>query len=129
MIKYRKGYDIDYIRLIEMFTEAGSDVETDNFKDLVQMVENSALVLTACDFDYMVGFVQVEFDGKNALIRNVVVDSEYRDKDICKNMIDKVLTCYPGSKFTLKDDTKDDLLYESLGFKPDENSAGLYYKF
>jgi hypothetical protein len=76
MIKYRKGYDIDYIRLIEMFTEAGSDVETDNFKDLVQMVENSALVLTAWDFDYMVGFVQVEFDGKNALIRNVVVDSE-----------------------------------------------------
>ncbi len=47
MIKYRKGYDIDYIRLIELLNEAGSDVDTDNFKDLVQIVENSALVLTA----------------------------------------------------------------------------------
>lgn len=129
MIKYRKGYDIDYIRLIELFSEAGSAVETDNYKDLVRMVENSALVLTAWDFDYMVGFVRVDIDGENVLISNLVVDNEYRDKDICKDMINNVLSSYPGSRFTLKAEKKDGSYCESLGFKPDENGSGLYCRF
>ncbi|HHW23389.1 MAG TPA: GNAT family N-acetyltransferase [Clostridiaceae bacterium] len=129
MIKYRKGYDIDYIRLIELLNEAGSDVDTDNFKDLVQMVENSALVLTAWDFDYMVGFVRVDLTGENAIISDLVVDNEYRDMDICKNMIGNVLSCYPGSKFTLKADKKDGLICESLGFRPVEDGSGLYCRY
>jgi hypothetical protein len=115
MIKYRKGYDIDYIRLIDMLNEAGSDVDTDNFKNLVRMVESSALVLTAWDFDYMVGFVRADLDGNNVVISDLVVDNEYRDTDICKNMIDTVLSSYPGGILTLKAEKTNGFDYGSLG--------------
>lgn len=128
MIKYRKGYDIDYIRLIELIAESGSDVETEDFRKLVRMVENSALVLTAWDFDYMIGFVRADLDGNNVMINNVLVDNEYRDKDIGKNMIDSIISCYPGCKYTLKADRGDSSLYESLGFKPAGDRSGLYHK-
>lgn len=41
MIKYSKAKDIDTIRLIDLFTEAGWEDKTLNFKRLVSMVENS----------------------------------------------------------------------------------------
>lgn len=83
MIKYREGYEIDYIRLIELFAEAGmDDVQTD-FKQLSGMVESSKLVVTAWDYDYMVGFARLSYDeAVNGKINNVMVDSEYKDKGI-----------------------------------------------
>lgn len=103
MIKYRKGYDIDYIRLIELLTESGSETDTDDFKKLVQMVESSAMVLTAWDFDYMIAFARVVLSGSDGYITDLIVDSEYRDTDIEKNMIDNILSCYPDFSIRIKD--------------------------
>lgn len=105
MIKYRKGYDIDYIRLVELLTESGSDTAAYEFNKLVQMVESSAMVLTAWDFDYMVAFARVVFEGDDGYITDLVVDSEYRNMDIEKNMISNILACYPGRQIKVKDKT------------------------
>ena len=105
MIKYRKGYDIDYIRLVELLTESGSDTAAYEFNKLVQMVESSAMVLTAWDFDYMVAFARVVFEGDDGYITDLVVDSEYRNMDIEKNMISNILASYPDRQIKVKDKT------------------------
>jgi len=105
MIKYRKGYDIDYIRLIELLTESGSDTAAYEFNKLVQMVESSVMVLTAWDFDYMVAFARVVFEGDDGYITDLVVDREYRNMDIEKNMISNILASYPDRQIKVKDKT------------------------
>lgn len=105
MIKYRKGYDIDYIRLVELLTESGSDTAAYEFNKLVQMVESSAMVLTAWDFDYMVAFARVVFEGDDGYITDLVVDREYRNMDIEKNMISNILASYPDRQIKVKDKT------------------------
>ena len=105
MIKYRKGYDIDYIRLVELLTESGSDTAAYEFNKLVQMVESSAMVLTAWDFDYMVAFARVVFEGDDGYITDLVVDSEYHNMDIEKNMISNILASYPDRQIKVKDKT------------------------
>ena len=58
------------------------DVQTE-FKHLSGMVESSKLVVTAWDYDYMVGFARLSYDeAVNGKINNVMVDSEYKDKGI-----------------------------------------------
>lgn len=91
MIKYREGYDVDYIRLMELLEEAGREVEAKNFKKLVGMVEDADIVVTAWDFDYMVGFAQLSRCEGNDRIQNVLVDSEYRGKGIGKDLVNYIL--------------------------------------
>ncbi|HHU90506.1 MAG TPA: hypothetical protein GXZ22_05560 [Clostridiaceae bacterium] len=82
MIKYREGYEIDYIRLIELLEEAGqNDVPTD-YKHLSGMVEGSKTVVTAWDFDYMVGFARLPGDEDTTGRINIIVDNEYKEQGI-----------------------------------------------
>jgi len=82
MIKYRKGYEIDYIRLIELLSEAGFDDIPTNFKHLSGMVESSKSVVTAWDFDYMVGFARLPGDEEKDSKINIMVDNEYKNQGI-----------------------------------------------
>jgi len=83
MIKYRKGYEIDYIRLIELLSEAGFDNIPTDFKHLSGFVESSKSVVTAWDFDYMVGFARLPGDeGKDQKINIILVDNEYKNQGI-----------------------------------------------
>jgi len=82
MIKYRKGNDIDYIRLIEMLAEAGFDDIPTDFKYLSGMVESSKSVVTAWDYDYMVGFARLPGDEESNREINIIVDNEYKNQGI-----------------------------------------------
>ncbi|NLX64777.1 MAG: hypothetical protein GX022_08415 [Clostridiaceae bacterium] len=82
MIKYRKGYEIDYIRLIELLSEAGFDDIPTDFKHLSGMVESSKSVVTAWDFDYMVGFARLPGDEEKDSKINIMVDNEYKNQGI-----------------------------------------------
>jgi len=82
MIKYRKGYEIDYIRLIELLSEAGFDDIPTDFKHLSGMVESSKSVVTAWDFDYMVGFARLPGDEEKDSKVNIMVDNEYKNQGI-----------------------------------------------
>ncbi len=83
MIKYREGYEIDYIRLLELFAEAGMDDVPTDFKQLSGMVESSKFVVTAWDYDYMVGFARLtEDDSAMGNTASVMVDKEYKDMGI-----------------------------------------------
>lgn len=127
MIKYRKGYDIDYIRLVELFTEAGWEDKTTDYKRLFAMVENSTLVVTAWDFDYMVGFARLTCDeAYNGQINNVVVDNEYQNRGIGKELIRQILSYNPRITYLLRADRTNEDFYLSLGFEPAEHA--LIYK-
>jgi hypothetical protein len=86
MIKYREGYEIDYIRLIELLAEAGRDDVPTDFKHLSDMVENLKIVVTAWDFDYMVGFASLSGDEEINGKINVMVDNEYKNQGIEKEL-------------------------------------------
>lgn len=123
MIKYRKGYDIDYIRLIELFNEAGWGEKTTDFKRLSSMVENSTLVVTAWDFDYMVGFARLTCDDAfNGQINNVVVDSEYQNRGIGKELVKQILSHNSRITYLLRADQSNVEFYKALGFEPAEDA-------
>ncbi len=123
MIKYRKGNEIDFIRLIELFIEAGWEDKTKDFKRLVSMVENSDLVVTAWDFDYMVGFARVTCDEAfNGQINNVVVDPEYRGQGIGKEMVKQILSHNSKVTYLLRADLENESFYRSLGFQTAERA-------
>ncbi len=93
MIKYREGYEIDYIRLIELFTEAGRVDEMTEYKKLVDTVESSILVVTAWDYDYMVGFAHLTRDAAfNGDIKNLIVDNEYKNMGIEEEIINHIIS-------------------------------------
>lgn len=92
MIKYRIGQEIDMIRLVELFNEAGSSDKTIDYKSLASIVENSDLVITAWDFDYMIGFARLNCDeASDGLINNVVVDKEYINQGIDKELVSRII--------------------------------------
>ncbi len=123
MIKYREDKELDYIRLIEMFTEAGWEDKTQDFLRLCKMVENSQCVLTAWDFDYMVGFARLTSDeAYNAQINNVVVDKEYRGQGIGKELVTRILEHNPQVTTILRADAENEDFYRSLGFEPAEGA-------
>ncbi len=129
MIKYRKGNDIDFIRLIELFTEAGWEDKTKDYKRLTNMVENSDLVVTAWDFDYMVGFARLTCDEAfNGQINNVVVDPEYRGQGIGKAMVEQILLHNPQITYLLRADEENEDFYKSLGFVPAERAMVFHRK-
>lgn len=122
MIKYRNGNEIDYIRLIEMFSEAGWEDKTKDFNRLVSMVESSEMVVTAWDFDYMIGFANIICDEDlNGQVKNLVVDLEYEGADIAKGLINNIIWHNRFEMLFLEPENKDtESLYKSLGFKPRE---------
>lgn len=121
MIKYRKCNEIDFIRLIELFNEAGWQDKTGDFKRLVSMVESSDLVVTAWDFDYMVGFARMTCDEAfNGQINNVVVDPEYQGQGIGKELVKQILAHNPRITYLLRADPENEGFYRSLGFQTAE---------
>lgn len=119
MISYRKGPEIDYIRLMELFTEAGWQDKAKDYARLVRMVENSQLVITAWDFDYMVGFARLTCDeAYNGQINNVVVDREYQRQGIGREMVSRLLSHNPQVTCLLRADPENEAFYKALGFVP-----------
>ncbi|NLL66121.1 MAG: hypothetical protein GX236_00280 [Clostridiaceae bacterium] len=91
MIKYREDYEIDYIRLLELLVENGWKDESIEFNRLVSIVESSKFVVTAWDFDYMVGFARLTCDDDcNKQINNLMVDNEYIDKGIKEELVNRI---------------------------------------
>jgi len=88
MITYRKGHEVDIIRLSELFRDNGYEDLADDFKVLFRMVENSGTVFTAWDFDYMVGFINT-VPGENS-VEYVLVDREYSDMEIEKELRERI---------------------------------------
>ena len=91
MIKYREDYEIDYIRLLELLVENGCKDESIEFNRLVSIVESSKFVVTAWDFDYMVGLLDyLRDDDCNKQINNLMVDNEYIDKGIKEELVNRI---------------------------------------
>lgn len=118
MIKYKLDKNVDYSRLIELFNEVGWVDKTKDLKRLGKMVENSDIVVTAWNGDYMVGFARCTTDYVyNGQINNVVVDSKYRNLGIGKNLVNKIIEGHKSVTYILRGDSENEDFYRNLGFE------------
>ncbi|MDP4095173.1 MAG: GNAT family N-acetyltransferase [Bacillota bacterium] len=114
---------VDYQRLIQLFNEAGWTDKTSDLNRLKQMAENSQIVVTAWDDEYMVGFARCTTDHVfNGQINNVVVDSKYRNQGIGKCLVKKLLESDKGVTYILRGDPENEEFYKQLGFEPAERA-------
>ncbi len=88
-ISINRSADID--QLMHLFRQAGWLDKMDEAR-LKSMIENSTIVVTAWDKNRMVGFARCLTDFVfNGQINNVVVDEEYRGRNIGKNLVERIL--------------------------------------
>lgn len=79
LIKYDLSRKVDYEQLDYLFNKVGWSDKTRDRERLKAMIENSQVVVTAWDDDFMVGFARCVTDYVfNGQINNVVVGSNYR---------------------------------------------------
>lgn len=89
LIKYREDSEIDYIRLIDMISQCGRDDMSTDYKELYKTVNNSMRVVTAWDFDYMIGFAnKVKTPACGEEVKYILVDREYSGQGIEEKLED-----------------------------------------
>lgn len=82
------------------------------------MVENSQIVVTACDEGKMIGFARCVTDYVfNGQINNVIVDQEYRGRGIGKELISNILNSSKKVTYILRGDPENVEFYKQIGFK------------
>ncbi len=117
MITYRTNKEVDFKRLVELFTEVGWTDKTQDMNRLKTMVNNSQIVVTAWDGQMMVGFARCTTDYVfNGQINNVVVDSIYRGKGIGKSLIQRILNSSDKVTYVLRGDQDNIEFYKRMGF-------------
>lgn len=127
MIKYYVGKKVDYIKLIVLFNQVGWNDKTEDTNRLRKMVENSQIVVTAWDKEEMVGFARCTTDYVfNGQINNVVVDVNYREKGIGKELINKIVDTSKLVTYILRGDIENERFYREIGFE--DAPLSLVYK-
>lgn len=118
MIICKNDKKIDFNRLIDMFNDVGW---VDNTVDLIRlkdMVENSQIVITAWDDDYMIGFARCTTDFVfNGQINNVVVDLKYRKRGIGKKLVSAITDTNQRVTYIFRGDDHNEGFYGKLGFE------------
>lgn len=118
MIVFYEDKKVDYGRLVELFNEVKWTDKTQDIKRLENMVNNSQIVVTAWDDDYMVGFARCTTDYVfNGQINNVVVDIGYRNRGIGKTLVKKIIETNSGITYILRGDLENEDFYRSMGFE------------
>jgi ribosomal protein S18 acetylase RimI-like enzyme len=123
MVEYHNGKRVDFKRLIELFNEVGWEDKTKDVNRLERMVQNSQIVLTAWDGDYMIGFARCTTDCVlNGQINNVVVDSRYRNKGVGKALVTNIIESNKCVTYVLRGDPENEDFYNRLGFEVAERT-------
>ena len=91
--------------------------------DIQKMLNNTSCCLTVWRTEKLIGFARVLTDGVyRGLLDDVVVDSEFRGRDVGKEMLNRIVERF-GYLHELLLGCQDDLVpfYEKFGFKVEKN--------
>ncbi len=116
-IIFRSDKNVNYEDLITLFNQAGWHDKTIEIERLESMVSNSQVVITAWDYNVMIGFARCVTDFVyNGQINNVVVHNDFKNQGIGKELIKMILNTSEYVTYILRGDSHNKDFYESLGF-------------
>ena len=107
-------------QLLKLLNDNSSWASNRSQKDIKSMLEKSTVVVSAWNYNQMIGFGRATTDGiYRAVLWDVVVDKQYRNKGIGKSIVQKILDNPKVSKvekvYIMTTNCK--TFYSNLGFK------------
>ena len=120
-ITYDTRKDLPVDQLYHLFCSADwaeGSPDPDMLKNFNLPFINSTLVISAWDNDRLVGAVRVLSDNIiRSVIYDLVVDPEYRNMGIGKELVKRCIEHYPDSEWLVQTERHISGYYEKLGFK------------
>ncbi|MCL2402260.1 MAG: GNAT family N-acetyltransferase [Oscillospiraceae bacterium] len=87
---------------------------------------NSTIVVSAWERERLIGAVRVLSDKfGRSIIYDLVIDPEYRNKGIGRELVNRCITHYPNSEWSLETSEENIGFYEKIGFK---RSKSVHYR-
>ena len=87
---------------------------------------NSTLVVSAWEKERLIGAVRVLSDKfGRSIIYDLVIDPEYRNKGIGRELVNRCIAHYPNSEWSLETSEENIGFYEKIGFKL---SKGVHFR-
>ena len=117
IIYKREVPDID--NLMNLYTDVGWGVYLDSPKKLLESLKKSQDVISAWDYEKLVGLVRTIGDKTTILyIQDLIVLHDYKRKKIATTLVKMLLADYTDMRVVLLADNYDEprKFYESLGF-------------
>ncbi|MEJ6348942.1 GNAT family N-acetyltransferase [Holzapfeliella sp. He02] len=135
MIVFKQTNKIDVDKLDQLYSSVGWSSYTANLNQLAKAVNNSRTVISAWDYDQLVGLIRAVGDGETILyIQDLLVKPNYQNQKIGSNLLEKMLTenQHIRQKVLLAEDTQ--ILrnfYNKHGYEPCEagNVVSFYREF
>lgn len=115
--------DLPVEQLYHLFSSAGwtgseSSPDPDTLKYFGLPFMNSTLVVSAWENDRLVGTVRVLSDKIiRSVIYDLVVDPEYRNMGIGKELVKRCISHFPNSEWLVQTEKHISAYYEKIGFK------------
>lgn len=100
------------------WTDTESSTDPDMLKNFNTPFINSTLVISAWDSNRLVGAVRVLSDKViRSVIYDLVVDTEYRNRGIGKELIKRCMVHFPSTEWLVQTKKHIAPFYENMGFK------------
>ena len=114
--------------LIYLAGWAGSEVTCD--PDILPYFNipfiNSTIVISAWENEHLIGAVRVLSDKfGRSIIYDLVIDPEYQNKGIGRELVRRCIAHYPNSEWSLETTEKNIGFYEKIGFN---RSKGVHFR-
>ncbi|WP_338217400.1 GNAT family N-acetyltransferase [Companilactobacillus muriivasis] len=133
MIDYKVNSQIDIQDLKQLYSSVGWFAYTHDLETLEKAINNSLLVITAWNYDQLVGLIRVIGDGYTILyIQDILVNPNFQNKKIGTRLMTMTLAKYRNvrQKVLLTEEAPDvRYFYEKFGFvSGDKGNAVAFYK-
>jgi len=117
--------DLPYEQLIRLFMSAGwcnGEITQEQKENFNIGFKNSTFVVSAWEDNYLVGVIRVISDTIfRSVIYDLVVDPEYQNKGIGKELVRRCTSKYPNSEWLIQTTQEIYNYYKKLGFKVKED--------
>ena len=118
-------------KLIKLLTDNSSWASNRSTKDIKTMLEKSSVIVSAWNYNQMIGFGRATTDGIfRGVLWDVVVDKQYQNKGIGKKIVQKILESREISRvekvYIMTTNCKN--FYSNIGFKIVKDQSLMTFK-
>lgn len=133
MIVFKQTNKIDVDKLDQLYSSVRWSSYTNNLNQLVKAVNNSRSVISAWDYDQLVGLIRAVGDGETILyIQDLLVKPNYQNQKIGSNLLEQMLeqNTHIRQKVLLAEDNQQlRKFYEKQGYEScDSGSIVAFYR-